>query len=113
MKKVSFLAILAAYIFVILIFSCGTPSRRIMVQPAAIRGADPVGMETCALCHEDMVKNFKYTAHARLFIAEDDREILGCEACHGAGSLHLEAGGGRGKFIINPEKDPDESGLAY
>ncbi|MBI3996998.1 MAG: hypothetical protein HY352_04995 [Candidatus Omnitrophica bacterium] len=31
----------------------------------------------------------------------------GCEACHGPGSLHAEAGGGKGVGgIINPRKDP-------
>jgi len=107
MKEISFLAILAACVAVIFVFSCRTPTERLMVQPAAIGGAEPVGMETCALCHEDMVKTFKYTAHACLSIAADDREVMGCEACHGAGSLHMEAGGGRGRFIINPKKNPE------
>jgi DmsE family decaheme c-type cytochrome len=30
----------------------------------------------------------------------------GCESCHGAGSKHVQGGGGRGKFIVNPGKDP-------
>ncbi|MBI3999121.1 MAG: hypothetical protein HY351_00755 [Candidatus Omnitrophica bacterium] len=27
--------------------------------------------------------------------------------CHGPGSLHVDAGGGRGKHIVNPKKDPE------
>src|SRR6185295_3873869 len=29
------------------------------------------------------------------------------ESCHGPGSLHVEAGGGRGVHIINPGKEPE------
>jgi len=71
-----------------------------------IPGTDYVGTETCAMCHEEVVRDFKKTDHGRIFLM--DREgIQGCESCHGAGSLHMEAGGGRGVYIVNPDLNPN------
>jgi predicted CXXCH cytochrome family protein len=74
-------------------------------SPAA---AEYVGTETCAACHAQQFKEFEHSTHARLSIpGEGVTKVQGCEMCHGPGSLHAEAGGGRGVGgIINPRNDP-------
>jgi predicted CXXCH cytochrome family protein len=73
---------------------------------ASKKGATYVGMETCATCHEDQVKLFKLSPHARIVTKGAEDEPQACETCHGPGSIHAENGGGRGNAIINPKKDP-------
>jgi DmsE family decaheme c-type cytochrome len=65
-------------------------------------------MDQCAICHEKEVNDFKLTQHARLHIEGEGAKVegQGCEGCHGAGSLHVDAGGGKGKFIISGQ-DPE------
>ena len=68
--------------------------------------AEYVGTETCASCHDKQYREFQESTHARISVPGDPKE-QGCEMCHGPGSLHVEAGGGRGVGgIINPRKDP-------
>ena len=58
-----------------------------------------VGSDTCLTCHEPLKEAFAQTPHAKVFTQQNARTPLmlrGCEACHGQGKAHVEAGGGRG-----------------
>ena len=89
-----------------LLNSCGTVTRTVLAPPA-IPGATFVGNKTCAECHTNIARIFPGSAHARIHL-EEARSVgqTGCESCHGAGSLHVAGGGGRGRYIVNPGKDP-------
>jgi len=50
-----------------------------------IPGAEKIGEEQCAACHADLSKTYRRSGHAMQEVA--------CEQCHGAGSLHVAAGG--------------------
>ncbi len=74
-----------------------------------IPDADYVGMDSCAFCHEQIVESYGLTVHSRIRFApgEDLTGNPSCESCHGPGSLHMEAGGGRGVSIIDPTENPE------
>ncbi len=72
--------------------------------------AEYIGMDSCGMCHEEMVKDFDHTAHSKTVVPSADENIKGqgCEACHGPGSLHADAQTREEKraTIVNPGKDP-------
>jgi predicted CXXCH cytochrome family protein len=88
-----------------LLNSCSTIPRNVII-PTAIPGAQYTGNQSCFTCHTNYVRQFPTSPHARMHFAPNAKiGASGCEACHGPGSKHIEAGGGRGKFILNPGKD--------
>ncbi len=88
------------------LLSCSTVQRTVIVPPE-IADATFVGNRTCLECHTNYVRAFPSSAHARVRVETAKLTgLTGCESCHGPGSKHVAAGGGRGKFINNPGKDP-------
>ncbi len=87
--------------------ACATFSLPVVTAPK-IEGATFVGNRACLDCHTNHVRGFDFNPHSRVQVTgTDKRQETGCEACHGPGSKHIAAGGGRGKFIVNPGRQPD------
>jgi DmsE family decaheme c-type cytochrome len=60
-------------------------------QPAATPAqgdAKYTGSEACLGCHDDWRKGYEGSAHRRVADPRTPAADLGCETCHGAGSLH-------------------------
>jgi DmsE family decaheme c-type cytochrome len=53
--------------------------------------------EMCVACHGDQAESYGKTPHAAALAAESRPEAQrGCQACHGPGAAHADAGGGKG-----------------
>ncbi len=125
-------ASLAGLLLGTVLISCAT--NRVLFAPPQIAGATFVGSAECAQCHGELEQGltatadharlrkvteaaqlrahkgitteFKTADHVRLQIRGEHALNVGCEACHGPGSLHSESGGGL-NTIINPRKSPE------
>jgi predicted CXXCH cytochrome family protein len=95
--------------------ACADNTRPI-VAPPDVAGAEFLGTDACTTCHADIAAEFAGATHSALIptvtaadggpLPEDEEiESLGCEGCHGPGSLHVASGGGR-REIVNPEDSP-------
>ncbi len=71
---------------------------------------DYVGSDTCIACHEDQNRRFKNTTMGKIMARpRTPLEERGCEACHGPGKAHVEAGGGKDTIPVRFGKDSHNS----
>ncbi|MFI5356122.1 MAG: cytochrome c3 family protein [Opitutales bacterium] len=94
-----------AAVWGLFLISCVVANRTI-VAPPGIAGAHYIGDKQCAQCHADKTDHFATATHAKLALGGPKVGSTGCEACHGPGSAHDQAGGGRGT-IVNPGRSPE------
>lgn len=92
-------------VLAVVVISCASVTRTV-VKPPEIAGATYVGSQSCAECHPNINRDFKTAVHARLKAEGPHATEVGCESCHGAGSIHNQSGGAH-HTIINPRQSPD------
>lgn len=63
-----------------------------------------VGTDTCATCHEEVVKGFANNPHNKIAEMHGKAGVT-CEGCHGPGQAHVDGGGDKTK-IFNPANAP-------
>ena len=69
-----------------------------------------VGAKVCTTCHAGQAESFSHTIMGR--IGKTQKGKFDCENCHGPGSAHVKAGGGRGVGGIISFRPEDQSRTA-
>jgi predicted CXXCH cytochrome family protein len=96
---------LAAAGVAFVVISC-TSVKRSIFAPPQIPGATYVGSKSCVECHETITQKFVTADHARLVTPGKSSQAVGCESCHGPGSLHVKSGG-EANTIVSARKDAE------
>jgi len=78
-----------------------SPAPAPAAMPAKKRASAPVdahfiGSKACATCHSAAIAEFDKTLMGKISHTPNGRGKFECENCHGPGSAHVKAGGGRG-----------------
>ena len=76
----------------LILISCATGGRTLST-PVSVAGATFVGSEACRECHGEVLQDYHDRTHGNIIASGEKGLERGCEACHGAGSLHVESGG--------------------
>lgn len=79
-------------------------------QPSTPVDATYVGAKVCVTCNASQTESFKHTVMGRIGMTQKGK--FDCENCHGPGSAHVKAGGGRGVGGIISFRPNDRSRTA-
>ncbi|MBM4201469.1 MAG: hypothetical protein FJ189_09310, partial [Gammaproteobacteria bacterium] len=72
----------------------------LLIAAAVVVGQAPqqapatAGKDVCAGCHTEVAAQFDRSAHHAVVLNDGGTQHAACEACHGPGAKHAEAGGG-------------------
>jgi predicted CXXCH cytochrome family protein len=104
-RLVWILFLLLAVLSGIGVVSCASVSD-VELAPPQIAGATYVGSAACEQCHQDTFHGFVTATHYHLKAPGTNAMDIGCESCHGPGSVHVQTGGVP-QTIVNPRKSPE------
>jgi DmsE family decaheme c-type cytochrome len=80
----------------LVIAACTRPTPHVDEDPAPPpANATYAGPDVCVACHEEQAASFAKTIHSQVLGEGRPEADRGCEACHGPGGAHAEAGGGK------------------